>query len=171
MPRTVVTVAIFHQEIIARVATRKAKNIVPLSPIRNFFCTSKHQKTNIDGIIITSNESTNSLFSLETREISVKYSLIVSTRRMRKDVSTSQDVSHGITSLQLIELKTKTYQEIVKISGIIKILYSHHCRKYSSSLITQPKILLIYQILILVIQIMAQIHICITKRKIAGTFV
>lgn len=119
MPRTVATVAIFHQEIIARVAIRKARNIVPLSQIKNFFCTSKIQKINREGIIKASISNTNSPFSLDTSTISEKYNLTVKTNITISEVPTNQDVNHGILSLQLIELNTKTYHKIVKNRGII----------------------------------------------------
>gem|GEM_PF-3180879 len=60
------TVAIFHPEIIARVAIIKARNIVQLSQIRNLLLTSKLQSMSTEGIIIDNNSNTNSQFSFET---------------------------------------------------------------------------------------------------------
>jgi len=66
-------------------------------------------------------------------------------------------------------LNIKTYQNIVKITGIINILKSKIFIKIVSKLSIQPKILLIYQILIEVIQITAQIIICIINLFFALT--
>jgi hypothetical protein len=46
-PKTATTVAIFPPEMIASVASIKPRNIVPLSPMRNFCLISKNQNTAI----------------------------------------------------------------------------------------------------------------------------
>lgn len=116
---TEATVAIFHPEIIARVAIIKAKNIVQESHINILGLVSYNQNINTAGINIKTIDNTKSEFSLAGKVLSIKYNLIESIAIIIKVIIDNHEVTQGTQSLQLIELNTKIYQKTVNTNGII----------------------------------------------------
>jgi len=85
--------------------------------MRNFFL-SKSQTRSTMGNAMDRRSRTNSEFSFDRNEVSFIYSLTVKMAIIIIATNDIQVVIHGIASLQLMALKTKTYHQIVKNNGI-----------------------------------------------------
>jgi len=79
---------------------------------------SKSAKIKTVGSIIEMICITNSEFSFDIRVLSTKNNLIERISITKRLTPVNHEVNHGIPSLQLIELKTSTYQNIVNNKGI-----------------------------------------------------
>jgi len=112
-------VAIFHPEIIAKLASIKPRNIVPVSHINIFSLTSKkkngiklHTKI-IETCIIKTEFFNNSLL------LSLLNKISPNKNKMKNEIIDNPEVFPEIQSVQFIALNIKTYQITVKTSGII----------------------------------------------------
>ena len=118
-PSTAIVVAIFPPAMMASVAIKNAKIIVPVSPIITSRLISARIRKKVAGTSTARIVRINRLFSWLAREISVRNNLNARIPRIINEINAKPLVIPGTPSEKFTELKINTYQTIVIITGKI----------------------------------------------------